>query len=135
MTSATGTSEAGFTLVELVVAITIIGISAAAIVLSLPGAGDDVRRSAIRLAAHAGAARDAAILSGRPVLFTPGAAGWQAGDAPPVRLPPGQTLNTAPAGPILFDPTGLASPARLTVRQGDASASVTISAAGDVHAR
>ncbi len=86
MTSAPGTSEAGFTLVELVVAITIIGIAAAAIVLTLPGAGDDARRSALRLAAHASAARDAAILSGRPVLFTHGPGGWQAGTQPPVRL-------------------------------------------------
>lgn len=140
MTSAAGISEprraeAGFTLVELVVAIAIIGIAAAAILLTLPGAGDDARRSALRLAAHAGAARDAAILTGRPVLFTPGPGGWQAGDRPPVRLPTGQSLTAEPAGPILFDPTGLASPARLTVRQGDASASVTIDAAGAIHAR
>ena len=140
MTSATGISEtrrpdAGFTLVELVVAIVIIGIAAAAIVLTLPGNGDDVRRSAVRLAAHASAARDAAILSGRPLLFTPGPTGWQAGTSPQVRLPAGQSLNAEPAGPVLFDPTGLASPSRLTVRQGDATASVTISAAGAIDAR
>jgi general secretion pathway protein H len=135
MTSAPGTSEAGFTLVELVVAIAIIGISAAAIVLSLPGNGDAARQSAQRLAAHASAARDAAILTGRPVTFTTGAAGWQAGDQPPVRLPAGQSLAQEPAGPILFDPTGLATPARLAIRQGDASASVTITAAGAIHAQ
>lgn len=139
MTSATGISDrrpdAGFTLVELMVAIVIIGIAAAAIVLTLPGNGDDVRRSAVRLAAHASAARDAAILTGRPVLFTPGAQGWQAGTAPPMRLPASQSLSAEPAGPIIFDPTGLASPARLVVRQGDASASVRISAAGAIDAR
>jgi general secretion pathway protein H len=127
--------SAGFTLLELVVAITIIGIAAAAIVLSLPQAGDDARRSALRLAAHASAARDAAILTGRPVLLTPGPSGWQAGAEPPVRLPAGQSLISEPAGPIIFDPTGLASPARLAIRSGDASASVTISAAGAINAR
>ncbi|WP_165768787.1 GspH/FimT family pseudopilin [Sandarakinorhabdus cyanobacteriorum] len=135
MTSAPGTSEQGFTLVELVVAITIIGIAAAAIVLSLPGAGEDARRSALRLAAHASAARDAAILTGRTVLLTPGPTGWQAGDLPTVRLPAGQSLISEPAGPILFDPTGLASPARLAIRSGEASATVTITAAGAINAR
>ena len=140
MTSATGISDsrraqAGFTLVELVVAIVIIGIAAAAIVLTLPGNGDAARRSAVRLAAHASAARDAAILSGRPLLLTTTADGWQAGGGPAMRLPAGQTLLAEPAGPISFDPTGLATPARLTVRQGDATPSVTISAAGAIDAR
>lgn len=142
MTSATGTCDApprrraaGFTLVELVVVIAIIGIAAAAVVLSLPGDGDDVRRSAQRLAAHMNAARDAAILSGRPVQVMPAAQGWQAAGQPAVRLPAGQRLISEPEGAIIFDPTGLASPARLTVRQDSASASVTISAAGAVHAR
>ena len=149
MTLATGTfdrhGETGFTLVELVVVMLIVGIASAAAVLALPGAGDDVRHSAERLAAHTVAARDMAILSGQSVRLevrsdglTPQVArsgGWQAQpDLPRLSLPAGQSLASEPAGAIAFDATGLATPARLVIRQGEAAAAVTIDAAGGVHA-
>jgi general secretion pathway protein H len=122
MTSATGTSESGFTLVELVVVMVIIGISSAALVLTLPGPETRVRAAAVKLAAQASAARDMAILTGQSASFAPPA-------------PDGLTLTTEPAGPIAFDATGLATPAQIIVSSGDASARVTIDAAGQVHAR
>ncbi|WP_164157967.1 GspH/FimT family pseudopilin [Sandarakinorhabdus rubra] len=152
MTSATGISErpardAGFTLVELVVAMLIIGIASAAIVLGLPDGRDSARTAAERLAARAVAARDLAIVSGRPVRLAPAAggitllvatpAGWQ---APPeaamagLTLPAGLALVASPEGPIDFDATGLASPARLLLSGNDGAAAVTIDAAGGVHA-
>jgi general secretion pathway protein H len=115
-------ADAGFTLVELVVVMAIIGITSAALVLTLPGSNAQVRRAAEGLAAQALAARDEAILTGRPANFAP---------APPA----GMTLTSEPAGPVAFDPTGLASPARLTLASGDASATVTIDAVGGVHAQ
>jgi general secretion pathway protein H len=151
MTSATGISDAnqqaGFTLVELTVAILIIGIAAAALVLSLPDSADRPARVAQRLAARALAARDLAIITGRPVRLTAvdgglvttlaTAAGWQAPpDAALARtaLPAGLTISADPAGPIEFDATGLATPARLVIAgKGDAAA-VTIDAAGGVRA-
>jgi general secretion pathway protein H len=153
MTSATGTCDArlpgsaGFTLVELVVVMLIIGIASAAAVLALPGGGDEVRRSADRLAARTLAARDLAILSGRPVrlmadetgisAFIAGPQGWLPAPLPgPARtaLPAGQQLHVEPAGALAFDVTGLATPARLVIRKGEAAAAVTIDAAGAVHA-
>lgn len=122
MTSATGTSEAGFTLVELVVVMTIIGITSAALVLTLPGPDDRVRSAAVKLAAQATATRDMAILTGQNTAFQPVVAD-------------GLTVNSEPAGPISFDATGLATPTRIVVSSGDAAAGVTIDAAGDVHAR
>lgn len=122
MTSATGTSEAGFTLVELVVVMAIIGITSAALVLTLPGSDDRVRSAAVKLAAQAAATRDMAILTGQSTTFA-------------ATAPAGVSLTSDPAGPISFDATGLATPARIIVSSGDASASITIDAAGGVHAR
>lgn len=126
MTSATGIFKArpdsGFTLVELVVVMTIIGITSAAIVLTLPGSDDRVRGAAQKLAAQAAATRDMAILTGNTAVFDPAVAA-------------GMTLTREPDAPISFDATGLATPARLTVSIGDAAASVTIDAAGGVRAR
>ena len=154
MTSATGTSEprctGGFTLVELMVVMLIIGIASAAAVLALPGAGDEVRHSADRLAARAVAARDTAILTGRQVRLLADAnglnsyvaahQGWLPLPLPEstrFALPAGQQLAAEPAGAVEFDATGLATPARLLIRSsngGDAAAVVTIDAAGGVHA-
>jgi general secretion pathway protein H len=139
--------SAGFTLVELVVVMLIVGIASAAAVLALPGASDDVRHSADRLAARAVAARDTAILSGRQVRlvaddsgitsFVAAHQGWLPLPLPSrdrLALPAGQTLASEPAGAVEFDATGLATPARLVIRKGDATAAVTIDAAGGVHA-
>lgn len=122
MTRTRALAQAGFTLVELVVVMAIIGITSAALVLTLPGSDTHVRRAAETLAAQAAAARDQAILTGQPASFTPTA-------------PAGITLTSDPAGPIAFDPTGLATPARLSLASGDAAATVTIDAVGGVHAR
>ncbi len=122
MTRTRALTQAGFTLVELVVVMAIIGITSAALVLTLPGSDAQVRRAAETLAAQAAATRDQAILTGQPASFAPTA-------------PAGITLTSDPAGPIAFDPTGLATPARLTLASGDAAATVTIDAVGGVHAR
>ncbi|WP_197042260.1 prepilin-type N-terminal cleavage/methylation domain-containing protein [Sandarakinorhabdus oryzae] len=122
MTSATGTSEAGFTLVELVVVMVIIGITSAALVLTLPGPDARVRGAAEKLAAQAAATRDMAILTGKSTLFQPA-------------VPDGLTLTSDPDGPISFDATGLATPAQIIIVSGDASARVRIDAAGGVNAR
>lgn len=142
MTSATGTSEAGFTLVELTVAMLIIGVASAALMLSLPAPGGDVRRQADRLAAHAAAARDLAISCGCAVRLATDVAGWQilrqaaAGWLPdptmkPAALPTGMAL---PVSNVDFDATGLATPARLLISADGSAAAVTIDAAGGVRA-
>lgn len=142
-TSATGSSEAGFTLVELLVVITIAGIAMAAAVLAWP-APVPVADAADALALRLGAARDAAIVSGRMVTLDVASHGYAFAGTPPdarglgrITLPAGVTLVAEVAGgpPISLDATGLATPARLLLADADHRAEITLDAVGAVHVR
>ena len=67
-TSATGTAE-GFTLVELMVVLVIVGLVSAAVVLAMPDPRGALRGEALRLAARADAARERAMMDNRPVAL------------------------------------------------------------------
>lgn len=60
-------SEHGFTLIELMVVLFIIGLVAGAVVLSLPGDSAALSEDADRFAARVAAARDEAVVSARPI--------------------------------------------------------------------
>ncbi|MBS0502869.1 MAG: type II secretion system minor pseudopilin GspH [Proteobacteria bacterium] len=68
--------ESGFTLIELMVVLLIIGLAAGAVVLSLPDPRGRLTDEAERFAARAVAARDLAILEGRPVAVRVTARGY-----------------------------------------------------------
>lgn len=59
--------ERGFTLIELMVVLFIIGLVAGAVVLSLPGDSAALSEDADRFAARVAAARDEAVVSARPI--------------------------------------------------------------------
>jgi general secretion pathway protein H len=66
----------GFTLVELLVVLVIIGLAGTAVVLTAPGGGDTLARDADKLAARLLRAREEAVLAGRGVQVRVSAAGY-----------------------------------------------------------
>ncbi len=132
----------GFTLVELMVVLVIIGLAGAAVMLAVPEAGGSLAGEAERFAARTAAARDTAILESRPVAVQIGRGGYAV-----VRRVGGiwrtdarydwaeRTLpDVAGSGEasIRFDSTGFAEPARVTLRRGDRQAAVDIAGDGGV---
>jgi general secretion pathway protein H len=123
----------GFTLVELMVVIVIIGLATAAVVLTLPERGGSLAAEAERFAARAKAARDDAILDSRPASVAVGPGGYDiARRRGAVHYDWVEGTRAELSGRIRFDPTGLAEPAHLNLRRGDRRAAVDIGEDGNV---
>ena len=113
---------AGFTLVELMVVLVIIGLASAAVVLALPGTNASLAGEAERFAARAKAARDAAIVEGRPIRLAVDGAGYRVehrrGGEWRIQAEHGWTEGTqvqpvSDASAFRFDATGVAEPGTL----------------------
>lgn len=77
--SAKNRRKNGFTTIELMVVIFLIGLITAAVVMTLPGEGQKLTEQADRLALRLGAARDHAVLAARPVaVMADGQSYWLA---------------------------------------------------------
>ena len=139
-------NRAGFTLVELLMVVAIIGLAAGAVVLSVPDPRPSVAEDAERFAARLSRAREEAILSNRPVAVDATAAGdgfmvfdgagWSALDEGPFRpetWTAGMTVasSSVPVR-IVFDPTGVADPATLTLTRERHSRTIAVDGAGEV---
>jgi general secretion pathway protein H len=150
-TSATGRSKrrrrAGFTLVELLVVVTILGLASAAVVLALPDTRPTLTAEAERFAARVLRAREEAVLTNQAVEVEVDASGyafrkrtrgewrpleegpfartaWEEGTRP--------AINSAEGVRIAFDTIGYAAPTALALTRGDRSVRVEIDAAGEV---
>lgn len=135
----------GFTLVELLVVLVIIGLAATAVVIAMPAPGGSLAGEADRFAARAKAARDTAILESRAMAVRIGRGGYEVagrrGGAWRVEAHYDWSEGTVPeaaaadAAGIRFDSTGFAAPARVLLRRGDDRAVIDVSGDGGVHVR
>lgn len=138
----------GFTLVELMVVIFIIGLSASVVVLSIPDGSSALRVDGEKFAARVASARDNAILQSRPIALWASPSGygfeefrdgiWQASTDNALTTQnwdqniSAQTSSDEPLR-IIFDSTGLPSDGfNLTLNKENFSQSVRLDAAGSI---
>lgn len=139
----------GFTLVELMVALVVVGLAGAAVALTLPGEDDALAKEAGTFAGRLGHARDEAILGMRTVEVRVTAGGytfarrrfdgWQPLDgrafaavdwAPGTR--PELPRNDAGIIAFRFDPTGATGPASLVLVREGRRVRVSVADGGEV---
>lgn len=139
----------GFTLVELLAVLAIVGVAAAAVVLTLPADDQRFVREVETFGARLVRAQEEAILGTRAVAVTATAEGYGftrqrfAAWEPLVERPFGNVLWQDGTRVLLpgdqrqatfqFDPTGVAEPAELTLQHGDSRLRVAVDASGRVH--
>ena len=125
--------------------VAIIGLAAGAVVLSVPDPRPSVAEDAERFAARLSRAREEAVLTNRPVAVETTASGygfssfdgaeWSAlteGPFGPETWSDGLTVSPADPARLVFDPTGVAEPATVTLSREGRASRVEIDGAGEV---
>ena len=149
MMNARPSSQSGMTLVEIMVVLFIIGLTAGLVVMTLPARESPERAAAAGIYEALSTAQDQAILTGQPTgLRFDGRSytiqGWRDGRWIPVKsgsidgrlqviLPDDVAKPVSEGWPnIVFDPTGLSNGAAISLRGRDARVQVTVSSAWEV---
>lgn len=138
----------GFTLVELMVVLVVLGLAGGAVLLTMPPPDDPLASEAGRFGASLSRARDEAILGTHTIEVTATAEGYgftrrRFGRWDPLRQAPfGNVAWGAGIAPRLpgdraqvgfrFDPTGATEPRALTLFQAERSARIDVDGAGKV---
>lgn len=141
-------NDAGFTLVELMIVLVIIGLMASVVMLSLPDGSSALEDDAQRFAARTAALRDNAILQSRPMAIQVTPSGysflerrqgsWTVMDDKPfisTSWSDGVGAVVSETGSLLisFESTGLPSdPARVILQRGSLRRAITIAPMGAV---
>lgn len=136
--------EHGFTLVELLVVMTILALACSVAALALPRPGHRVRDEAERFAARIHAARQQAVLANRPLALIVDTNGyafqsrkdgrWETiAESPlaPAVWQQGTAIASAQAR-IRFDPTGIADPIAVELRRNGERALVRTDDRGEI---
>ncbi len=140
---------AGFTIIELMIVVTLIALATAAVAFALPDPRGRLDDDATRFAARARAAHDMAIIEGRSVsVWVAGsgygfdrhdAGGWQPIAEKPLRASTWQqgvratVLSQDGRERVIFDSTGFANvPLDLELKRGEERARVRIGSDGSV---
>jgi len=141
-----GTGANGFTLVEMLVVVFLIGLASAAVVMALPASASSARSQGEHLAARIAAARDDAVLQARPIAvwFRPSGYGFERyskGTWLPIndrtfenrRFDDGTRIASVDIDRIIFDATGLPSgSANIRLTNGGDDSLVAVAATGEV---
>ena len=138
----------GYTLVELLIVLTIIGLLSAAVVVALPDGRQELAADAERFAARAKAAQDMAILESSAVSVRVGKAGYgfdrrQGAEWVAIAHEPFEAtrwregvepvIDGVGVDRITFDPIGATTPWRLVLRGGGDQMAIELAQNGQIH--
>lgn len=136
--------DAGFSIIEMMVALTIIALAAGAVIMSVGSPGGTLAAQTDRLIASLAAARDQALIANRTVSVEISEAGYRTIIHSQVAPPTISEVETWAEGVfvtmpesampamVTFDPVGLAVGAQIYLKRGAASDGVIVLASGQI---